>query len=194
MKRFITLSAALVAVLALCTSAFAKPTARVSGPTNTSSQRIQLGQTTTPKLTNTTTTQGLQTQLLQNGKTNTNQILRNGQTNTMQTQIIKNLGTPKLVTSQSLRSNLVQNQQMLCKDKLKTLCCNKVDFKCYLHLHLGCHCYFQTCPCFWSQSCYSPSYCCTLYYDPIQCIWFYYCVPYQCYLPVEFCPCGTYVF
>jgi len=168
MKRFITLSAALLATLALCSESFARGITIQGG-------RIQGGQTLINKI------QGMQTQInkIQGGQTLINK------TQGMQTQIIKNT---------NLHNKVLLNKQYLCHTRLNVLCRDPYQFRCYLQTYLGCTPYFKTCGCFWSYSCFVPSYGCTLYYCPVQCVWFYWCAPYCCYLPVEFCPLGTYVF
>ena len=39
--------------------------------------------------------------------------------------------------------------------------------------------------CHWSYCCYWPQYRCDCYYCPDACVWYYYCEPRQCYLPVS---------
>lgn len=38
--------------------------------------------------------------------------------------------------------------------------------------------------CHWSYCCFWPKYGCDCYYCPDACVWYYYCQPRQCYLPV----------
>jgi hypothetical protein len=47
---------------------------------------------------------------------------------------------------------------------------------------------------FYTTSCWNQSYGCNLYWCPTDACWFYWCQPYGCYLPVEYVPCGGYVF
>ena len=47
---------------------------------------------------------------------------------------------------------------------------------------------------FWTNCCWNQSYGCNLYWCPTEYCWFYWCQPHGCYLPVEYVPCGGYVF
>ncbi len=47
---------------------------------------------------------------------------------------------------------------------------------------------------FWSKSCFNQHYGCNTYWCPRSTCWFYWCQPYGCYLPVDYCPTGCYVY
>lgn len=55
-------------------------------------------------------------------------------------------------------------------------------------------CYYGKHCNFWSKSCYNEVYGCYTFWCPRTLCWFYWCQPYGCYLPVDYCPAGTYVF
>ena len=47
---------------------------------------------------------------------------------------------------------------------------------------------------FWTRCYWDTRYGCNLYWCQPENCWFYWCQPHGCYLPVEYCPCGVYVF
>lgn len=45
----------------------------------------------------------------------------------------------------------------------------------------------------WTQSCWLPKYGCHCHWCPCTCVWYYWCVPDECYYPIDYCPYGSYV-
>jgi hypothetical protein len=47
---------------------------------------------------------------------------------------------------------------------------------------------------FWSRCYWDRNYGCRLYWCPVRYCWFYWCQPYDCYLPIDYCPTGCYAY
>ncbi len=56
------------------------------------------------------------------------------------------------------------------------------------------HCYHGKHFQFWSYCKWYPDYGCHLYWCPVKRVWFYWCEPYGCYYPIDFCPTGVYAY
>jgi len=56
------------------------------------------------------------------------------------------------------------------------------------------YCYHGFNHCHWSYCCFDRYLGCYTYWCPCTCSYYYYCQPYECFYPVTYCPCQTYVF
>jgi hypothetical protein len=45
---------------------------------------------------------------------------------------------------------------------------------------------------FWTRRCWDARYLCFLYFCPDDGVYYYWCVPDECYYPVSYCPYGVY--
>lgn len=75
--------------------------------------------------------------------------------------------------------------------KLQAHCAPNYHLQCGVKCSFG-YCYKGCDHCHWSYQCYSPQYCCTIFYDPCTCCYYYWCVRDCCYYPVSYCPYGSY--
>jgi hypothetical protein len=125
-----------------------------------------------------------------------NQVNNNGQNGQKGTTVQNTVNHNKIAIHDSIKTgpnnggvmkkgNGPQGNQYKSYGKYE-FCKTFKDYKgpCYK----GKHCNFYT------TWCWNESYGCNLYWCPTETCWFYWCQPHGCYLPIEYVPCGGYVF